>query len=73
MNVNQIINMAMRILMRKAIGSGINAASELGRKPRPNADTDAPQPVSDTRQPKVRGAPRQAKQIARITRRLTRF
>ncbi len=80
--MNQIVNMIIRIFMRKAINSGIkagmNAMSGSQQKPRSNRDQDAQQMVSDDanarrRQPNAKGMSGQARQISRITRRLTRF
>lgn len=74
MNMNQIINMVIRVITRKAINSGISAG--IGAVSRRKKGNDADQPGAEqdrTGQHQVQGNAGQAKKIARITRRMTRM
>lgn len=67
MNLNQIVNMVMRIFLRKGVNWGINKGTKMmskGRKPA------APASVSHSAQ--ARDAAKRARKAAAITRRIGR-
>lgn len=72
MNMNQIINMVMKIIMRKAINKGVDVgiqkASGMGRK---GQGGDAPDNLQHRKQ--VQKSQKNAKQAMRVARRFGRM
>lgn len=72
MNANRMINMVIRIVMRKLVGRGVNAG--LGAMSRRGKNADAPQSEADRAQGRAaRKQGKRARQAMRATRRATRF
>ena len=73
MNMNQIINMAMRIIMRRILGRGIDAGIKMATR-RGGSERDqvlAPEERERARMDKTTA--RKARQAAKLTRRMGRF
>ncbi|MEX5729383.1 hypothetical protein Ga0609869_002736 [Rhodovulum iodosum] len=69
MNANRMINMAVRIVMRKLMNKGINAGVDLAaRRGQGNDDPADPQKRAAAQQTAKR-----ARQAMRVTRRMGRF
>lgn len=70
MNLNQIVNMVMRIFLRKGVNWGINKGTKMMSKGRKPAAPTTPASVSHSAQ--ARDAAKRARKAAAITRRIGR-
>lgn len=64
MNVNQILNMVLRMFMRKAVKGGINMAAQRGKTPAEMSQAERQQMRASRQQAK------RARQAARLMRRM---
>ena len=71
MNLNQIVNMVIRLVMRKAVNAGVNAGiNRMSGKGKARRDMT---PEERRQADSARKSSRQAGQVAKMGRRLTRF
>lgn len=68
MNANQLINMAVRIVMRKLMHKGINAGIDMASRRRPGQEAADPRQKAEADQ-----AAKRARKAMRVTRRMGRF
>lgn len=67
MNANQIINMVIRLFMRKAVNKGIDMAANRGKS------TDQMTTAEREQAKKAKQTAGKAKKVARLARRMGRF
>ena len=76
MNINQILNMAMRLFMRKVLSRGINAGMDLAARRGGGGDAAPSEPLTPEERQRAREAKQTAKrarQAAKLGRRIGRF